>query len=198
MYVSNSVFNVLISLDQMGVINRDRENETMFVNSLGNEYKIVLERKDKALFVEDSETSYKCIMRFYNILGVEVLTLFGSEIDMSGFLDAVYFFLETTQTDTIFNLNSLEGTCCIRFTKEFNQIMKPPLYNMCIMRYNQFDNSLIPIVTLKFDDESISAFIDLAYFAFLIDIDSIGNGEMAKVYRYVDHDLWLASHIDNN
>ena len=192
MYVSNSVFNVLISLDQMGVLKRDRENEAMFVNSLGNEYKIVLERKDKALFVEDSETSYKCIMRFYNIIGVEVLTLFGSEIDMSEFNDTVYFFLESNQTNAIFSLYSLDGMCRIIFTKEYDSTMKS-LYNMNIMKYNQYDQSLIPIATLKFDDETISSFIDLVYFAFLIDIDSIGTGEMAKVYRYIDHDLWLAN-----
>jgi len=194
MYVSNNIFNVLISLDQMGVIKRDRENEAMYVNSLGNEYKIVLERKDKSLFVEDSETSYKCFMRFYNIIGIEVVTLFGSEIDMSEFLDTVYFFLESDQTNALFSLYTLEGMCCIKFTKEYDPPMKL-LYNMYIMRYGQND-SLIPIATVKFDDETISSFIDLTYFAFLIDIDSIGTSEMAKVYRYVDHDLWLADNRD--
>ena len=193
MYVSNSVFNVLISLDQMGVLKRDRENEAMQVFSLGNEYRIVLERKDKSLFVEDSETSYKCFLKFYNIIGIEVITLFGSEIDMSEFLDTIYFFLESNQTDALFGLYSLEGMCCIKFTKEYDSTMKA-LYNMSIMRYSQF-NTLIPIATIKFDDESISAFIDLLYFTFLIDIDSIGTGEMSKIYRYIDHDMWIA---DNN
>ena len=48
MYVSDSYYNILVSLDNMGLLKRDRENELMGINTLGNEYKIVLERKDKS------------------------------------------------------------------------------------------------------------------------------------------------------
>lgn len=191
MYVSDSYYNVLISLDNMGVLKRDRENETMGINTLGNEYKIVLERKDKSLFNEESISSYKCIMRFYNIFGTEVVTLLGSEIDMSKFSDIIYFFLESREPTAVFALNSYEGLCYITLNKEYTNDYKE-LYNMIISKPIGNDKQ-VPIATLKFDDETMSRFIDLIYFIFLIDIDN--NGEMAKVYRYIDHDMWIA---DNN
>ena len=83
MYVSNSLFNVLINLYNVGIIQKHQEIEQMFVNSLGNEFKIILERKDRHLFSADSSTSYLCLMKFCNIFGTEVLKLTGSEVDMN-------------------------------------------------------------------------------------------------------------------
>lgn len=191
MYVSDSYYNVLISLDNMGVLKRDRENETMGIDTLGNEYKIILERKDKSLFNEESTTSYKCIIRLINIFGNEVVTLLGNEIDISKFSDIIYFFLESKEPTAVFSLYSYEGLCYITLSKEYTNDYKV-LYNMIISRPVD-SNTHVPIATLKFDDETMSRFIDLIYFIFLIDIDS--NGEMAKVYRYIDHDMWIA---DNN
>ena len=189
MYVSNSIFNILISLDNMGVLKRDRENEAMQINTLGNEYKIVLERRDKKLFTEvSSDVFYKCTIKFVNMFNVEVLTLFGNEIEMSKFLDVVYYFLESKMPDTIFQLNSIEGMCYIYLDKEYDREYKR-YYNMRITRYNEHTKAMIPIVTIKFDDETISSFIDALYFSFLIDIDSIGNGDMAKIYRYIDPNM---------
>lgn len=191
MYVSDSYYNVLISLDNMGVLKRDRENEAMGIDTLGNEYKIILERKDKSLFNEECTTSYKCIIRLINIFGNEVVTLLGNEIDMSKFSDIIYFFLESKEPTAVFSLYSYEGLCYITLSKEYTNDYKV-LYNMIISRPVD-SNTHVPIATLKFDDETMSRFIDLIYFIFLIDIDS--NGEMAKVYRYIDHDMWIA---DNN
>ena len=190
MYISDSYYNVLISLDNMGILKRDRENESMDINTLGNEYKIVLERKDKSLFNEESTTSYKCIIRLINIFGNEVVTLLGNEIDMSKFSDIIYFFLESKEPSAIFSLYSYEGLCYIILNKEYTNDYRE-LYNMTINRSID-NNNYIPIATLKFDDETMSRFLDLIYFSFLIDIDS--NGEMAKVYRYIDHDMWITEH----
>ena len=186
MYISNSEFAILTSLDNLGFIKRDMEKESMQVNSLGNEYRIIMERRSRSLFGNESNTMYKCSMRFVNMFGVEIVTLLGDEIEISKFSDTIYYFLESNNPDVICSMSSYNGNCFIKLTREYDATLRP-LYNMIIMTSNN-----IPIAVLKFDDPTMSTLIDGMYFSFLIDIDD--TGDKAHIYRYVDHDLWLADH----
>lgn len=190
MYISDSKFMILSSLDSMGVIKRDMETESMVVSSIGNEYKIILERRSRTLFSDVSSTAYKCSMKIQNMFGNDIVTLLGDEVEISKFIDVLYFFLESKEPNTMFQFGSYEGSCYIALSREFDSTYKP-FYNMVLLRMD-YSEHMVPIATLKFDDETMSSYLDAMYFTFLIDIEQFEPN--AHIYRYIDHDMWLADH----
>jgi hypothetical protein len=152
---------------------RKGKNDNMALfKTFENDYSIELSRIDRRLWSFGGNFEYICKFRFINNLNIEITT---TEIDMFGFIDAIYQYLEFNMIDITYSLNN---TSLSNFSISFYKDIETNNHNMIISEYNSIIGSMINRLKITFDEDKLSEFLDLIYFTFLIDIDE--RGEMSS------------------
>jgi hypothetical protein len=176
MYKDNITTQLLINLQMNNLLRRDMENDMMKVYSLGKEYRMEMYRKTNTLFSNSRSNSFTCYIDIYNIFNKKVFTILDNEINISKIIDTLYFFINNyiENQDMILGINGYENDILsvdrLKYLVYCTKI-GTDRYRLVINEQNNILNTIIPRVTLLFDDEGLSNFIDSMYFMFLIDID---------------------------
>lgn len=195
MYRDNITTQLLINLQMNNLLRRDMENDMMKVYSLGKEYRMELHRKTNTLFSNSRSNNFTCYIDIYNIFNKKVFTILDNEINMSRTIDTLYFFVNNyiENQDMILGINGYESD--ILSVDGLNYLVYCTKigidrYRLVINEQNNALGTIIPRVTLIFDDEGLSNFIDSMYFMFLIDIDD-GTMLLNLPYDYPDDPIFI-------
>lgn len=136
----------------------DDQDITIF-HTIKRDYKILLYRKAFRCF---DETKYICYMDFENNLEQKILSLSFLENDIQYYLNLLYNYIENeSQPYVNYHFHSINSSMKSYFM-EMNR--KSNLHKMIIYEEGQYQKQ--KRLTIVFDDESLSRFIDSIFSAY--------------------------------
>jgi hypothetical protein len=172
------------NLIDMGIVEQ-RSNNTIesSYTTPDKAYIIKLRRKPRlSMFSVDSQSSYVCEIEFQNNIGISILTLRTTEMDIANMLDSFYNLIELNLGREVYHYFSLTGTDCIPkmaglYTDDL-YIQNNPYTNYyqtinnqyILVIYDKLDDGLVQRLSIKMNYQTVYDLLEKIYYTFLIDI----------------------------
>lgn len=168
--------SIMLNMYYAGLIDKKEENNMAELKSLYNEYTIHFERKGNRWSIGGTArggnySNFNCIIRLSNNLGISILEINTTEINIFILVDNLYTLIST---DTLKEINIPIQS----IDKKFNQYTfyfiknnENHLIEFYIYEINCIYHQKILRLKLLFDDKILDNFLNILYFIFLIDLD---------------------------
>lgn len=122
--------------------------------------------KKSNLFNISREYSYSCIMIFKNSLNIEIFRLKTTDIEISKFIDNLYFFLESNE-EISFLFNPTNSNCLSTMISLTYVIDNGYIKN--IMKIFSYNGDSMTLITSFEISNTLPEFIDALYSSFILE-----------------------------
>lgn len=154
-----------------------------YVNTLYNDIKLKIDRKDCELWVDDHLPRFICSIDFINNLNINILSLSFSEYDALNLLDFICTFLDSNEAvvnmpfDCIADIQSKYSISIYRIDNGIQlTVFQHSIYN---------PSNPFPKITIYFNDDNIYDLLYAFYFSWFIDIDNGDISLMESLYSKI-------------